>query len=132
MDTIVIATGMPFLLAFLDQDLDDVVELWDRWAQSGELVRVRHEDPARDAVVRLRPAAMGTVEFIANESGGRRFPDRMLLSLPHLQAHPDAADLPPDRAHYWSLSMSGFTARTETSPDGNVGLVLGNWEFGRL
>jgi hypothetical protein len=132
MDTIVIATGMPFFLAFLDQDIDDVVEIWERWVQSGEFVRARHEDPARDAVVRLRPAVMGTVEFIANESGGRKFADRMLWSMPHLQAHPDAADLPPERAHYWTLNMSGFSAQTETLPDGSVGLVLGNWEFGRL
>lgn len=132
MDTIVIATGMPFLLAFLDQDLDDVVEIWERWVQSGEFVHARHEDPARDAVVRLRPAAMGTAEFIANESGGRKFADRMLWSLPHLLAHPGAADVPPERAHYWTLNMSGFSAHTETLQDGSVGLVLGNWELGRL
>ena len=132
MDTIVIATGMPFLLAFLDSDLDEVVEVWERWAQSGELVRARHEDPARDAVVRLRPAAMGTVEFIAHESGGRRFADRMLWSLPHLVAHPGVGDWPPAAAHYWTLNMSGFSAQTEELPDGRVGLVLGKWEFGRL
>ena len=36
MDTIVIATGIPFFLAFLDQDIDEVVAMWESWTRSGE------------------------------------------------------------------------------------------------
>ena len=59
-DTIVIAVGMPFCLAFLDQPIDEVVSLWESWVESGELVRARHEDPTRDAVIRLRRSSPGT------------------------------------------------------------------------
>ena len=62
-----IAVGMPFCLAFLDQPVDEVVALWESWVDSGELVQARHEDPARDAVIRLRPSVLGVAEFIPNE-----------------------------------------------------------------
>jgi hypothetical protein len=62
MDTIVNGTGMPLFLAFLGQDFNDVVRLWESWVESGELVSARHDDPARDAVIRLRPASIGVVE----------------------------------------------------------------------
>lgn len=133
MDTIVIAVGMPFCLAFLDQPIDDVVELWDSWVESGELVRARHEDPSRDAVIRLRPAVLGVAEFIANEpAAGRLFADRMLWSLPNLTPIPGASDHAPQNSHYWTLQMTGFTARPEILTDGTTGLVLGRWDFGRL
>lgn len=132
MDTIVIATGMPFFLGFLDQSPDDVVAMWEAWTRSGELVAARHEDPARDAIVRLRPASMGVVEFIPNEQAGRKVAERMLWSLPHLQGRPDSSDLPPEHAHFWTLSMSGFSATPERLPQGRTGLVLGHWEIGRL
>jgi len=131
MDTIVVATGMPLCLAFLGQDVDDVVRLWESWVQSGELVRARHDDPARDAAIRLRPASMGCVEFIPNEPGVRSFPDRMLWSLPSLVAL-GGSDLAPQQSHYSTLAMTGMTARPETLTDGRTGLVLGAWEFGRL
>jgi len=132
MDTIVIAVGMPFCLAFLEQPIDEVVALWESWVESGELVRARHEDPARDAVVRLRPAVLGVAEFIANEPAGRLFADRMLWSLPALISLPDAADYAPQHSHYWTLQMNGFTARPEAHADGSTGLVLGRWDVGRL
>lgn len=131
MDTIVIATGMPHFLAFLDQHIDDVIALWESWVDSGELVHARYEDPGHDAAVRLRPAAMGIAQFVPNEQGGRLFKDRVIWSLPHLQAVPDP-DLHPAHSHYWTLQMGGFTAKTETLPDGRTGLILGNWELGRL
>lgn len=133
MDTIVIASEMPCFLAFLDQDIAGVVELWDSWIDNGEVVRARHENPARDAVVRFRPAAMSTIEFIPTEQrNGRRMADRMLWSKPTLIARPDAADLPPEHAHYWTINMTGFSATRETLPNGSIGLVLGSWEPGRL
>jgi hypothetical protein len=33
LDTIVIAVGMPFCLAFLDQPVDEVVALWESWVE---------------------------------------------------------------------------------------------------
>ena len=107
MDTIVIAVGMPFCLAFLDQPIDEVVTLWESWVESGELVRARHEDPTRDAVIRL-------------------------WSLPSLIALPGAADYAPQNSHYWTLQMNGFAARPEVAADGSTGLVLCRWDFGRL
>jgi len=132
MDTIVVATGMPFTLAFFDQPLGGVVELWQQWVQSGEIVHTRHEDPSRDSVVLLRPAVFGAVEFIPHESAGRSWADRMLYSLPCLQGHPDAGDLPPDRAYYWTLNLNGFSATPERLTDGRWGLVLGSWDLGRI
>jgi hypothetical protein len=132
MDTIVIATGMPLFLAFLDQHVDQVVKLWETWVETGELVRARHEDPTHDAAIRLRPAAMGAVEFVPNVPGGQLFKDRMLWTLPNLEPLGNSADLPPERSHYWTLQMRGMTARTETLADGRTGLVLGQWELGRL
>lgn len=133
MDTLVIGSEMPCFLAFLDQDIADIVELWDSWIASGEVVRARHEDPSRDAVVRFRPAAMSTVEIVPTEPiNGRRLADRMLWSKPTLIAHPDGVDLPPERAHYWTINMTGFSAVRETLPNGSIGLVLGNWAPGRL
>lgn len=114
MDTIVIAVGMPFCLAFLDQPIDEVVTLWESWVESGELVRARHEDPTRDAVIRLRPAVLGVAEFIANEPAGRLFVDRMLWSLPSLISLPGAADYAPQSSHYWTLQMNGFAAKTRS------------------
>lgn len=131
-DTIVIAVGMPFCLAFLDQPIDEVVTLWESWVESGELVRARHEDPTRDAVIRLRPAVLGVAEFIANEPAGRLFADRMLWSLPSLISLPGAADYAPQNSHYWTLQMNGFAARPEVAADGSTGLVLCRWDFGRL
>ena len=46
-----IATGMPFLLAFLDQHINEVVRLWESWVDSGELVPARYEHSQRDAVI---------------------------------------------------------------------------------
>lgn len=132
MDTIVIATGMPFFLAFLDQHIDQVVRQWELWVDSGELVRARYDDAQRDAVIRLRPAVLGTVEFVPNEQTGRLFKDRLLWTLPTLNTVGDSADLAPQHSHYWSLQMRGFTARTEALPDGRTGLVLGHWDLGRL
>ena len=132
MDTIVIATGMPFLLAFLDQRIEDVIELWESWVASGELVPARHEDTTRDAAIRLRPAAFGVTEFVPNEPGGRLFKDRMLWALPALHPLSDSEDTPPNKSHYWTLQMSGFTARPETLAGGATGLVVGRWELGRL
>lgn len=132
MDTIVIASGMPFLLAFLDQPLDDVVALWESWERSGESVAVRHENPSYDAVVRLRPAALGVVQFVRNEPAGRLFGERTLWTLPTLSRFDGADDFAPEHGHYWTLQMGGFTATPETLPDGRTGLILGQWEFGRL
>lgn len=132
MDTIVFGAGMPCFLAFLEHDVDEVMAVWQRWVQTGQFVRARHEDPARDAVVGFLPAAIGTVEFVPNEPGGRKMMHRMLWSQPHLQAHPQADDLPPERAHYWTLNTAGFTARFESLADGSTGIVLGNWEDGRI
>lgn len=132
LDTIVIAVGMPFCLAFLDQPVDEVVALWESWVESGELVQARHEDPARDAVIRLRPSVLGVAEFIPNEPAGRLFGDRMLWSLPALMSLPDASDSSPQHSHFWTLQMNGFTARPEVSDNGSTGLILGGWDFGRL
>ncbi len=132
MDTIVIATGMPFALAFLGQSLDDVVGLWEHWVDSAETVRVRHEKPERDTVVLLRPAVLGATQFIPHELVGRAWADRMLYTLPYLQGHSDISDVAPDRAYYWTLNPSGFSATPEQLPDGRTGLVLGNWDLGRI
>ncbi|MBY0286745.1 MAG: hypothetical protein K2X52_06315 [Mycobacteriaceae bacterium] len=132
MDTIVFGTGMPCVLAFLDHDIDDVAATWESWVQTGRFVRARHDDPTRDAVIGFLPAAIGAVEFVPHDPAGRQWPDRMLWSNPHLQAHTNAADLPPEKAHYWTLNPVGFSARFETLPDGSRGLILGHWEPGRL
>lgn len=132
MDTIVFGTGMPCMLAFLDHDIADVVATWESWVQAKQFVRARHEDPARDAVIGFLPAAIGAVEFVPHEPAGRQYPQRMLWSNPHLQPHTNAADLPPEKAHYWTYIASGFTARFETLPDGSRGLILGHWEHGRI
>lgn len=132
MDTIVFGTGMPCTLAFLDHDIDDVVVAWESWVQAGQFVRARHEDPTRDAVIGFLPAAIGAVEFVPHDPAGRQWPDRMLWSNPQLQAHPNA-DLPPDKAHYWTLNPVGFSARFDDAmPAGTPGLILGHWELGRL
>jgi hypothetical protein len=79
------------------------------------------------------PPAIGTVEFVPNEPAGRKLADRMLWSQPHRQAHSNAADLPPERAHYWTLNPAGYSARFETTADGTVvGLILSQWEGGRI
>lgn len=132
MDTIVIATGMPFFLAFLNQPVDDVVRLWESWVDSGESVRARHEAAPRDAVILLRPAVLGTVEFVPHEPTGRRFSDRMLFTLPTLTTLGPGGDLPPQHSHFWTLSMQGMSATPELLADGRTGLVLGEWELGRL
>jgi hypothetical protein len=133
MDTIVFGAGMPCVLAFFDHDVDEVVTVWESWVKSGHFVRARHEDPDRDAVVGFLPAAIGTVEFVPNDPAGRKLSDRMLWSQPHLQAHSNADDLPPERSHYWTLNPAGFGARFDTAADGNViGLILSNWEQGRI
>lgn len=120
MDTIVIAVGMPFCLAFLDQPVDEVVALWESWVESGELVRARHEDPARDAVVRLRPSVLGVAEFIPNQPAGRLYGDRMLWSvdghekLPvggHESAHPR-----PIRTAHWRTRMCPLAAMNLPRP----------------
>ncbi|WP_094287288.1 hypothetical protein [Mycobacterium lehmannii] len=132
MDTIVFGTGMPCFLAFLDHHIDEIVATWMEFVETGQVVRARHENPSRDTVVIFRPASIGTVEFVPNEPAGRKLMDRMLWTPPNLIAHPDAADLPPDKAHYWTLNPVGFSARFETLPDGSPGLILGHWEAGRL
>lgn len=132
MDTIVIATGMPFFLAFLDQQINEVVRLWESWVDSGELVQVRYEGSQRDPVIRLRPAVLGTVEFVPNEPAGRLFQDRVLYTLPTLITAGQSADFAPQHSHYWTLQMKGFTATPEPMADGRTGLVLGHWELGRL
>lgn len=132
MDTIVIATGMPFFLAFLDQPVDEVVKLWESWVESSVLVPARHETRGRDAVIRLRPAALGAVEFVPNEPAGRLFQDRVLWTLPSLNPVDNRADSEPQHSYFWTLNMSGFTARPEVLADGRTGLVLGHWELGRL
>ncbi len=53
-------------------------------------------------------------------------------TLPTLSRRLDSTDLPPEQAHYWTLQTGGFTARPETLADGRKGLVLGQWEFGRI
>jgi len=131
-DVVVFGTGMPCFLAFLDHDIDDVVATWTDWVAAGQVVRARHENPSRDAVILFRPAAMGAVEFVPNDPAGRKLMDRGLWTLPQLRAHPDGADLPPDRAHYWTLDQTGFSARFDPLPDGSRGLILGHWEPGRL
>lgn len=132
MDTIVFGTGMPCMLAFLDHDIADVVATWESWVQAGQFVRARHEDPTRDAIIGFLPAAIGTVEFVPHHPY-RRWPDPMLWSNPHLQAHTNTADLPPEKAHYWTLNPAGFSARfVDTMPAGAPGLILGHWEPGRL
>jgi hypothetical protein len=133
MDTIVFGSGMPCVLCFFDHPVDEVVRVWESWVKSGQFVRARHEDPKRDAIVGFLPAAIGTVEFVPNDPAGRKLAERMLWSQPHLQAHSDAADLPPEKAHYWTYTPAGFSARFESSPDGTVvGLILGHWDDGRI
>ena len=100
MATIVFGAGMPCFLAFFDHPVDEVLRVWESWVKSGEFVRARHEDPHRDGIVGFLPAAIGTVEFVPNEPAGRKFSERMLWSQPHLQSHSNAADLPPEKAHY--------------------------------
>lgn len=126
-----IATGMPFFLAFLDRDINEVVRLWESWVDSGELVRARYEDSRRDAVIRLRPAVLGAVEFVPNEPAGRLFNDRVLYTLPALLRVEHSADLAPEDSHYWTLQMKGFAATPEPLAGGGTGLVLGHWELGR-
>jgi len=133
MDTVVFGSGMPCVLCFFDHPVDEVVRVWESWVKSGQFVRARHEDPRRDAIVGFLPATIGTVEFVPNDPAGRKFGDRMLWSHPHLQAHSNAADLPPEKAHYWTYNPVGFSARFETAEDGRVvGLILGHWEDGRI
>lgn len=79
-----IATGMPFFLAFLDQHINEVVRLWESWVDSGELVQVRYEGGQRDPVIRLRPAVLGAVEFVPNEPAGRLFTTECCTPCPPL------------------------------------------------
>lgn len=134
MDTIVIAPGMPFFLAFLDQPLADVMALWASWVESGELVQTRIEqlnDPVRDAAILLRPAAFGVVQFVPNDPPPRDFMTRIIFAVPTLHAM-FGVDTPPERSHYWTSTMLGLAARPEKLADGKIGLVLSSWDFGRI
>jgi len=132
LDTVVMGRGLPFVLAFLDHRVDTIVHAWTEWVTSGQLVKAQHSNPERDALVLIRPAAVGAVQFIAHEPAGRQLAARGLYTQPQLLMRPDGADLAPEQSHYWTLQPSGFSAKLTTWEDGTRGILLGNWELGRI
>ncbi len=132
MDTILIAPDLPITLAFLDTAPATVITKWEEWIRRGEVVKARCVVPGLDAVIVLVPSAMGVVQFIPNDPVGRRLYERGLFAIPMLSPDPDAADLPPQQANYWKFCDRGYSARFEDLPDGAAGLILGQWEDGRI
>ncbi|WP_155903523.1 hypothetical protein [Mycolicibacterium sp. CBMA 226] len=47
-------------------------------------------------------------------------------------ARTGADDAAPEHSHYWTLQGRGFSARREEQADGTMGLILGNWDYGRI
>ncbi len=131
-DTVVIATEMPFFLVFFEQNVKTVIDIWERWVRADQLVKARHENPDIQSLVIFHPANMTTVQFVPNDPAGRKFGTQTLYTLPHLMPRTGADDAAPEHGHYWTLQGRGFSARFEQLPDGSTGLILGNWDYGRI
>lgn len=132
MDTVVIATEIPFFLVFFDQAVSTVVEVWQDWVRTDQLVRAQHENPDNRSLILLHPAQVTTVQFVPNEPGRWMFGTQTLYTLPRLMSHPAAADAAPEHTHYWTLQGTGFSARFDIQPNPTTELILGNWEPGRI
>lgn len=132
MDTIIIGHGLPGVLAFFDESPSRMIDLWQGWIDTDSTIRATHTAPGRDAVVLLRPASIGTVQFVPNDPSGRLMSDRMLWSYPHLQERFDSADLPPEEKAYWTLQFVGFGAKVIDLPGGGHSIELSSWDFARI